>query len=286
MRDVYRSCDKPALRAAIDDLCSPRDYFGFASVGVYVFFDPSSHKTLYVGLARDLSERFAQHNSLVKMSDTGCKRRQVNGWFERNETLGYAAFVQSPLDQVSVHRQAGTSSAAFYDEESNVFWGYEPGGLDNVKRAEGILLSSHLNAHGRLPPWNKIRGASHAPKLATPGGYRLLEMAAGAVDSLLVARKSIRELSGDPTAMAFEEALHVGRIGAIEDTFGEGINTPIIWNALAQRANDPLYEGTGLRETALRIESSGYLLLPPPPPGSADTPGVLTQLPGRRKPDG
>jgi len=114
----------------------------------------------------------------------------------------------------------------------------------------------------------------------------LLEMAAGAVDSLLVARKSIRELSGDPTAMAFEEALHVGWIGAIEDTFGEGINTPIIWNALAQRANDPLYEGTGLRETALRIESSGYLLLPPPPPGSADTPGVLTQLPGRRKPDG
>lgn len=274
MRDVYRSCDMPALRAGIDRLCSPLDYLGFASVGVYVFFDPSSHRTLYIGLARDLSERFAQHNSLVKMSDTGCKRLQINGWFERNETLGYAAFVQSPLDQASVHRQAGTSSAAFYDEESNVFWGYEPGGLDNVRTTEGVLLSSHLNTHGRLPPWNKIKGARHAPELATPGGYLLLEMAAGAVDSLLVARKSIRELAADPTALAFEEALHVGRLGAIEDTFGEGIDSLIIWNALAQRANDRMYEGTGLREMARRIESSGYLRLPPPPPGSADTPGV------------
>ena len=37
-------------------------------------------------------------------------------------------------------------------------------------------------------------------------GYRLLEVPAGAIDSLLVARKSIRELAEDPTAMAFEEA--------------------------------------------------------------------------------
>ncbi|MDT7571081.1 MAG: hypothetical protein QOE05_1255 [Actinomycetota bacterium] len=280
VRDVYGENDKAAVRAAIDDIASPRDYVGFASVGVYVFFDPVSFAVLYVGLARDLAERFAQHNGLVAMGAAGCKRQHVDAWFAANEALGYAMFVQSPMDQVAVHRQAGSPAAEFYDEETDVFWGYGGQGLENVKTTEGILLSSYVAQHGRLPPWNRIRGAVHAPGLATPGGYEVLRLAAGATDSLLLARRSIRALADDPTALAYEEALHVGRYGAIEDTFGEGISTPIVWNALARRANDAMYEGTGLAEMARRILSSGYLLLPPPPPGSANTPGRLLRIPG------
>lgn len=284
VRDTYGEGERAAVRAAIDDVASPRDYVGFASVGVYVFFDPVTFRTLYVGLARDLGQRFAQHNGLVSMPAAGCKRQQVDEWFATNEVLGYAMFVQSPIDQVSVSRQAGTPTAEFYDEERNAFWGYGTEGLENVRMTEGILLSSYANEHGRLPSWNRIRGGAHAPEFATPGGYAVLRLAAGAIDSLLLARKSIRHLAEDPTALAYEEALHVGRYGAIEDTFGEGITTPVIWNALARRANDPMYEGSGLAETAHRIVSSGYLLLPPPPPGSAETPGVLLRLPGGEGP--
>lgn len=81
-RDVYRSSERAELRAALDHIASPVFSFGFASAGVYVFFDPEHHDILYIGLARDLSERFAQHNSLVKMSATGCKRQQVRDWFD------------------------------------------------------------------------------------------------------------------------------------------------------------------------------------------------------------
>ncbi|HEV2886182.1 MAG TPA: hypothetical protein VGX49_04665 [Jatrophihabitans sp.] len=284
IRDVYRRDEASDLRGAINDLACPTDYFGFASNGVYIFFNPIALETLYIGLARDLSERFAQHNGLVRMAETGCKKQQIDAWFREHEELGYAMFVQSSLDQVSVHRQAGTPSAAYYDEESSTFWDYPREGLDNIKGTEGILISSYVQRHDRLPPWNKIKGARHDPSLATPGGYALLETAAGVTDSLLVARKTIRGLSADATALHYEGALHTGRIGAIEDTFGSGINSPIIWNALAQRASDPLYEQTGLREAALRILDSGYLLLPPPPPASEETPGRLLHLPGVPEP--
>lgn len=276
MRDVYGTVDRQAMRLALDDLLDPRDTYGFASTGVYVFFDPRSHAILYVGLARDLAERFAQHNGLVPMSPQGCKRAQIDDWFGTHSALGYAVFVQSSTEQASVSRQRGTPSAAFYDEESNVFWDYPDSGIEEVKLMEGLLLAAYQQEHGHLPPWNKIRGSKEGAGYATEGGYRLLELAAGAVDSLLLARKSIRELSSDPTSFHFEESLHVGRMLASASTAGLGIDSGLIWRSFVDAADHTVFGDTMLRETLARMRQAGYPNHAPPPPASADTPGRST----------
>jgi hypothetical protein len=148
---VYGDDQRSDLRQAIDGIASPLDYYGFASAGVYIFFDPENFDVLYIGLARDLSVRFAQHNNLVRMPAGGCKRKQINEWFGKRKLLGYATFVQSSYDQVAVSRQAGTMTAAYYDEESDAFWGYDESGLEDIKR---------MKAHS-LQPIHSITGTCH-----------------------------------------------------------------------------------------------------------------------------
>jgi hypothetical protein len=238
---------------------------------------------LYIGLARDLSVRFGQHNGLVRMSERGCKRAQVSAWFDTHDDLGYAAFVASSVAQVSVGRQKGTTTEAFWDEESDVFYDYPEEGLDEIRQTEGILIGAYVARHHQLPPWNKIGGARLQPHLITPGGYALLDIATGRVDCLLVARRTIRGLSADVNAAEHEMTLHTGRIGAIEDTWGTGISSPVIWNALVRRANDPSWDPAGsgaLLEATKRLIQTRYPLEVPPPPAWKDTAQRLRRLPG------
>jgi hypothetical protein len=266
------------MRAAIDDIASPLDSYGFASAGVYIFFDPTKFKVLYIGLARDLAQRFAQHNGLVSMSASGCKRERLEEWFRKHKLLGYAIFVQSCIDQVAVSRQAGTMSAEYYDEESSAFWGYGESGLEDIKANEGVLIEAYKQLHGELPHWNKVGGASHPRDRATPAMYAQLDLATGKIDSLLLARKTIRELSGDPSAMTYEEALHVGRQWSIVKHFGRGIDTPEILKSLDEEAEKRRYLNPELPGVVNRIHGCGYYKLPPPHPASEDTPGSISYL--------
>lgn len=278
IRDVYGNGDRIEMRAAIDDIASPLDSYGFASAGVYVFFDPIKFEVLYIGLARDLAQRFAQHNGLVSMPASGCKRAQLERWFRHHGSLGYAIFVQSCIDQVAVARQAGTMSAEYYDEENDAFWGYGESGLEDIKANEGVLIAAYLQRHGNLPRWNKIGGATHSRERATPGIYAQLDLATGLIDSLLLARKTIRQLSSDPTAMTYEEALHVGRQWSIMNNFGTGIDSPTILKSLAEEAEKRKLQNPWLYRVVNRINVSGYHTLPPPPPASENTPGSIPYL--------
>lgn len=65
--DAYSNNETEEMAKAIDDLCSPNDNYGWASAGIYSFWDYDKHEVLYIGLARDLSERFCQHNGLLKI---------------------------------------------------------------------------------------------------------------------------------------------------------------------------------------------------------------------------
>lgn len=275
IRDVYGDDQRSDLREAIDGIASPLDNYGFASAGVYIFFDPTNFDVLYIGLARDLSVRFAQHNDLVTMSADGCKREQVKEWFGKRKSLGYAAFVQSCYDQVAVSRQAGTMSAEYYDEESDAFWGYDESGLEDIKANEGALIAAYSGYHGRLPLWNKIGGARHARQRAPQRLYGQLELAAGAVDSLLLARRTIRELWNEPVSMSYEEALHAGRQLAILKTFGIGVDSLIIVKSMVEQAEKRKHIDPNLLELSNCIYSSGYYMLPPPAPGSEKTPGSI-----------
>lgn len=278
VRDIYRTTERRELRDAVDDLASPNDTYGWASVGIYVFFDPDSRDVLYVGLARDLAERFAQHNGLVVMEARHCKSREIDEWFASREALGYAVLLQSPMDQVSVGRQRGTPSAAYYDEETDEFYDYPTEGLEEARHLEGTLIASYRARHGVLPPWNKIGGSVAGAGDATTGGYNVLALATGQADSLLLARKTLRELSADPSAVSFEQTLHLGRINAITETGGVGIDTPRILRAIERSANSPWYRNTGLPEQAERLRTTGYCRLPPPPPADACTPGTIERV--------
>lgn len=282
IRDVYGDADRTEMRDSIDDIASPLDSYGFASAGVYVFFDPIEFEVLYIGLARDLAQRFAQHNGLASMPVSGCKRAQLEEWFEQHKSLGYAIFVQSCMDQVAVSRQAGTMSSEYYDEEGDVFWSYGESGLEDIKRNEGVLLEANLRRRGKLPRWNKIGGAIHSRERATPAMSSQLDLATGLIDSLLLARRTIRELSSDPTAMFYEEALHLGRQRSIMKTFGIGIDSLTILKSLAEEAGKQRYLNPELYVVTNHIGTSGYYKLPPPPPGSEDTYGSIPYLMKRR----
>lgn len=275
IRDVYMIEDSASMRAAIDAIASPLNHGGFASNGVYVFFDPESHDILYVGLARDLSERFGQHHGLVAMDPKGCKLDQIRYWWTSHATLGYAVCVQSPFSQVSVGRQRGTSSAAFYDEETDSFWDYPDEGLRDIADVEGQLIAAYKERHRHLPPWNKIGGSLGLNNQPTANTYTLLELASGRIDCLSLSRRTIRELADDPWALYVEETMHLGRMAAIEDTFGIGIDSPTIIDSLQRRANMPEYAETGLIEAWNHLCEVNYFMEAPPPPANEATPGRL-----------
>ena len=278
IRDVYSYGDRTEMRAAIDDIASPLDSYGFASAGVYVFFDPVEFEVLYIGLARDLAQRFAQHNGLASMPISGCKRAQLEEWFSQHESLGYSIFVQSCFDQVAVSRQAGTMSAEYYDEEGATFWEYGESGLEDIKANEGVLIEAYLQRHGHLPRWNSIGGAIHSRDQAKPAIYAQLDLAIGLIDSLLLARKSIRGLSSDPTFMTYEEALHVGRQWSVMKSFGGGIDSLSILKSLAEEAKERRHLNPELVRVSDRIYASGYYKLSPPPPASEETCGSIPYL--------
>ena len=101
--DAYRKEEALEMADAIDDLCSPTDNYGWASAGIYCFWDYYAEAVLYIGLAGDLAERFKQHNGILPIKE-GSKQKQIEDYFSRNERLGYTIFVQSPLSQPLVHR--------------------------------------------------------------------------------------------------------------------------------------------------------------------------------------
>ena len=49
--DAYRKEETLELADAIDDLCSPKDNNGWASAGIYCFWDYYAEAVLYIGLA-------------------------------------------------------------------------------------------------------------------------------------------------------------------------------------------------------------------------------------------
>lgn len=207
IRDTYRESDASDVRDALEELCSPKDRMGWASNGVYCFWDVRTFEVLYVGLARDLPTRFAQHNGLLACPESGCKVRQIRDYFTRNERLGYAVLLQSPFAQVSVSRAA---KDLFHGKEDLDYSELVEHGESNIVRVEGALIEAHNRSAGDLPKWNKIHGSWSGRVRVKDDTIGLLWLMTQG-DGPLVARMSIRELSVDHTALPMEETLHGAR---------------------------------------------------------------------------
>lgn len=215
--DAYRKEETLEMAQAIDDLCSPNDNYGWASAGIYCFWNYYAEAVLYIGLAGDLAERFKQHNGFLPIKE-GSKQKQIEDYFSKNERLGYTIFVQSPLSQPLVHRNKAMYEKFAKQQNSPVEDMLSEQGRDDIKRVEGILIESFRRKYGHLPPWNSIGGS-------TIGQTRVMENNINIVKSFctpdnyainpIVSRSTIRELSQNPEWAWYENFLHGARMNLL-----------------------------------------------------------------------
>ena len=79
--DTYTKEVKLEIADSLDDLCCPNDNYGWASAGIYCFWDYDLRKILYIGLASDLAVRFKQHNGILPLS-SGSKQKKIEEYFK------------------------------------------------------------------------------------------------------------------------------------------------------------------------------------------------------------
>lgn len=215
--DAYRREDILEMANAIDDLCSPKDNYGWASAGIYCFWDYYAEAILYIGLAGDLAERFKQHNGILPIKE-GSKQKQIEDYFSKNERLGYTIFVQSPLSQPLVHRNKDMYEKFVKQLNSPIEDMLNQQGKQDIKRVEGILIEAFRRKYGHFPPWNSIGGS-------TVGQSKVMKNNINIVNSFcqpdnyainpIVSRSTIRELSGNPEWEWYENYLHAARMNLL-----------------------------------------------------------------------
>ncbi len=213
--DAYTKDETEQLAAAIDDLCNPADSYGWASAGIYSFWDYNTHEVLYIGLASDLAERFKQHNGLLDMSEDGCKRRQIEDYFTTHDKLGYTIFVQSPLSQPMVHRNRQQYEAYAAEINTPVREYVSEQGIADIKRVEGILIEAFNQHYGHLPAWNRIGGSIAGQQRVMERNINIVKCFSNPQEfeiNPIVSRSTIRELSNNATYAAYESDLHAVRM--------------------------------------------------------------------------
>ena len=209
--DAYTINEAKKMAKFIDENCSPLDNWGWASAGIYSFWNYYNKEILYIGLASDLSVRFKQHNGLIQISEGACKCLQIQEYFASQEKLGYSILVQSPLSQPIVQRNKKVYRKFLNAPKGTPIPDYAGSeGIKNIREAEGQLIESYRQVLGDVPSWNKIGGDVGSRKNASFDNYQLVikAFANGSLGDFLVSRSSIRELAKNATYSWFESQLH------------------------------------------------------------------------------
>jgi hypothetical protein len=249
IRDVYCSDERREMRAALRSLL-PTSGKNWHPSGVYCFWDPDTRDVLYVGLAKNIERRFAQHNGLSGASAKGNKRTRIEEWFEDHARLGYSIVVQSAA--VVLLEEVGLDTPT-----------------EIIAIGEGQLIEAHFQRFGFRPPWNVMGGSTYGQTWAGPlsAGYFLL--LTGRMDGLLVARRTLRQLATEADSVDREMTLHGARMHALhEHGLTGGVGDDEIITALTE-----LLRNRELRDDPMRhvdLAASGYLMLDAPHPEHHD----------------
>ncbi|SHH97864.1 hypothetical protein SAMN02745196_02162 [Clostridium collagenovorans DSM 3089] len=227
--DAYTIDEAKDIANFIEENCSPLDNWGWASAGIYSFWDYHTKEVLYIGLASDLTVRFKQHNGLLPIDDGACKYQQIQQYFADHKRLGYSVLVQSSLSQPIVHRNENLYRK-FLDAPKGMpipdYAGRE--GIENIKLAEGQLIESYRQVVGDIPPWNKIGGNIDSRTFASFNNYQLVVEAfsKGTHENFLMSRSTLRELAKNAKYSWFEIQLHGLRMMMLSRrmTFEEAIS--------------------------------------------------------------
>ncbi|WP_416827836.1 GIY-YIG nuclease family protein [Ectobacillus polymachus] len=207
IQDAYKMKDTKDIVNALDHVCNPNDGYGWASSGVYCFWDYETKEVLYIGLAVDLGERFKQHNGILPMKKESCKFVNIKSYFNQKEKLGYSILTMSPISQPVIKKNVHK----IYDEEVELSDFANEHFKRDLKIVEGILIEAYRIKNGSLPPWNKRSGSLVGKSRSTEGNYDIVRSFTNKQESALVANCTIRELKANPMSIHFEEFLHVVR---------------------------------------------------------------------------
>lgn len=214
--DAFKKDEAEEMAIAIDDICSPTDSYGWASAGIYCFWNYYTHDVLYIGLASDLCVRFKQHNGLLPIQDEACKRRQIEEYFEGHERLGYTIFVQLPLSQPLVHRNKALFEKIAREHNTPILDMASEQGRDDIKRVEGILIEAFRAHYGDFPAWNKVGGDTIGQQKVLPNNINIVKSFANPQEykrNPIVSRSTIRELAESADYELFEcNYLHAARM--------------------------------------------------------------------------
>lgn len=254
--EAYVNGERAAMADALETICSSRDDYAFASGGVYCFWALDTRKPLYIGRAVDIPERFRQHNGLAGQGETGNKLAKINEHFGASvddTPLGYSILVRSPLSQTTTGRRRS-------DLKKLEGWVEEPDSIDSevefeIAEAEAIAIRSYWFEYGALPPWNRIQGQATRASSSMQGADDTARVFCGMHDTLLLARRSIKQLASEDTHTEFEMDLHTARIEAVKRTMlaNEQMSDHAILTAL-----DSMPSWYDL-QNADRIREQGYL---------------------------
>jgi hypothetical protein len=210
----YRKEEIKKVAESLNELCHPNENYGWASAGVYAYWNYRTHEVLYIGLASDLTQRFKQHNGFYPSIDRKtCKLEKIEEYFKRNEKIGFSILVQSIISQPfnsKVKRGNKSYSEASADYKNN--FGDE--GSNSIKHQEGVLIETFRQTNGEIPKWNKANGAKSGQNSAKLKHYESLKIISNQKEHLLLSKSSLFELAETPTFERFENFLHAVRISA------------------------------------------------------------------------
>jgi hypothetical protein len=201
--DIYRDDERRNIWMALQDLL-PEHSPDWSRKGVYAYWDPENRELLYVGLATNLPERFAQHNGLVAHSG-GNKLNAIEGWFAAHERLGFTLLLQAAAVEVL---------DTLY--QLSPYLGAESAGITRI--AEGQLIELHRLERGHRPPWNSVGGSARGARWATTSGRSVIRLLSAADSSLFVARRALRDLAADDRARRLETLVHTARMRALMES--------------------------------------------------------------------
>lgn len=221
--DKFSDNEREEIAQALDAICSPDDNWGWASTGIYCFWNSSNSQILYIGLARDIPKRFREHTGLTQCNLDGCKKVQIDEYFKTNSTLGYSVLLQSCLEQ------AGLSALSMFLPELG------DTGVKDIKTNEGLLIEVYKILYGGLPSWNKIGGHNTGAKLATKSHEPILKYLSN-VDSPSAFRTELplRTLAKTAGAVTEESELHLIRMFALG---GNSLQQALKIHQTIQRSN-------------------------------------------------
>lgn len=201
--DAYTVNEKWIIADALEEICSSTDSYGWASTGIYSFWEYPSKNLLYIGKSVDLPNRFRQHNGLIPSETSDNKKDEIDKYFKSARKLGFSIFVQSSLSQSYTSRNRRfLNQFELYDE------------IDSSSRAdisivEGNFLEAFRTITGEYPSWNNIGGMVLPSELVYQEIYNyLLDPLSGKIMGNLVSMSSIRELSESSLFTEFEIQLH------------------------------------------------------------------------------